>query len=135
MNYMKEVQRTNNIDYLRIEDELSNLDMQDIDILHAAFGMATESGEFIDQLKKSLFYGKELDTVNLKEELGDLLWYVAVACKALNTTIEQEMVRNIHKLKVRYPEKFTEDKAVNRDLNREREVLEFEEQLKESENE
>lgn len=95
-------------------------------LVHAAFGMQTETAEFTDALKKSLFYGKPLDTVNLKEELGDLLWYVALAMDELGTDFETEMTRVIIKLKTRYPDKFTADKALNRDLEVERQVLESE---------
>lgn len=95
-------------------------------LVHAAFGMQTETAEFTDALKKSLFYGKPLDTVNLKEELGDLLWYVALAMDELGTDFETEMTRVIIKLKTRYPDKFTADKALNRGLEVERQVLESE---------
>ena len=93
-------------------------------LLHAAIGLVTESGEFIAALKKFLFYGRPLDLVNLKEELGDILWYAAVAMSALDTTFEEEMDRVIRKLRTRYPEKFTTDAANNRDLFSEREELE-----------
>lgn len=95
-------------------------------LLHAGIGLATESGEFLDALKKSIFYGKELDTVNLKEELGDVLWYMAIAMDALGTDFETEMEKNIKKLKARYGEKFSQDSAEKRDLKREREILEGE---------
>lgn len=93
-------------------------------LLHAGIGLATESGEFLDALKKSIFYGKELDVVNLKEELGDVLWYMAIAMDALGTDFETEMEKNIKKLKARYGEKFTQESAEKRDLKKEREVLE-----------
>ncbi len=93
-------------------------------LLHAGIGLATESGEFLDALKKSIFYGKELDIVNLKEELGDVLWYMAIAMDALGTDFETEMKKNIKKLKARYGEKFSQDSAEKRDLKREREILE-----------
>jgi NTP pyrophosphatase (non-canonical NTP hydrolase) len=95
-----------------------------IDLLHAALGMQTESAEFSDMLKKSIFYGKPLDEVNLLEELGDQLWYISLALRALNSSFEEVMAKNIEKLKARYPHKFTEDKALNRDLDKEREILE-----------
>ncbi len=93
-------------------------------LLHAGIGLATESGEFLDALKKSIFYGRDLDTINLKEELGDVLWYLAIAMDALGTDFETEMEKNIKKLKVRYGEKFTKELAENRNLEKEREVLE-----------
>ena len=93
-------------------------------LIHAAFGMQTESAEFSDALKKSLFYGKPLDTTNLKEELGDLLWYIALAMDELDTNFETETNRVISKLKLRYPDKFSEHLAENRDLVAERKLLE-----------
>ena len=93
-------------------------------ILHAAMGCVTESGELLDALKKSTFYGRELDLVNVKEEAGDLLWYLAILFDELGTTFEEEQERVINKLKARFPDKFTEDKAFNRDLTTERSILE-----------
>jgi len=95
-----------------------------IRLLHAQMGMQTETAEFTDALKKSLFYGKPLDVVNLKEELGDLMWYMAIAFDELGTDFETEKNRVIKKLKARFPEKFTNDKAENRDLITERKILE-----------
>lgn len=92
-------------------------------LLHAGIGLTTEAGEFIDQLKKHIFYGRELDEVNLREELGDLLWYIAVAASALEIDLRVVMARNIAKLKVRYPDKFTTQAAVERDLDAERAVM------------
>jgi len=93
-------------------------------LIHAAFGMQTESAEFTDALKKSLFYGKQLDTVNLKEELGDLLWYVAIAMDELDTDFSTEFTRVIGKLQARYPDKYSNINAESRDLDKERSVLE-----------
>ena len=83
-------------------------------LLHAAMGITTEAGEFVDPLKKHIFYGKELDTENLKEELGDLLWYIGIACDTLGVTVREVMEANIAKLRKRYPEQFTEEDALER---------------------
>lgn len=93
-------------------------------LLHAALGMVTEAGEFADAIKKNLFYGKDVDLTNLIEELGDMFWYIAIACDALEVSFEEVQRINIEKLKKRYPKKFTQDKAINRDLEAERKVLE-----------
>ena len=92
-------------------------------LVHACFGMQTETAEFTDAVKKSLFYGNPLDTTNLKEELGDALWYIAIAMDELDTNFETEMLRVIKKLKVRYPDKYSDLLAENRDLMAERTVL------------
>jgi len=93
-------------------------------LLHAALGMQTETAEFSDALKKALFYGKPLDVTNLCEELGDLFWYMAIAVNELKTTFNKEQERVIAKLELRYPDKFSEEKAENRDLEAERALLE-----------
>ncbi len=93
-------------------------------LLHAAMGLTTEAGEFLDALKKHLFYGKPLDLVNLREEIGDIMWYLAIACDALGTDFETEQERNIAKLRKRYPEKFDAEQAIERDLDAERAILE-----------
>lgn len=99
-------------------------DTDEARLLHASMGLCTEAAEFQDALKKVIFYGKSLDKVNLKEELGDMLWYMAIAMDALNTDFESEMIRNIEKLRVRYPDKFNDSDAENRDTEAERKVLE-----------
>ena len=91
---------------------------------HMLFGMITEVAEAIDAYKKSWAYGKELDLTNVKEEIGDLLWYVANFARFNNFDLEKIMERNIEKLQARYPEKYTNENAINRDLNVEREILE-----------
>jgi NTP pyrophosphatase (non-canonical NTP hydrolase) len=93
-------------------------------ILHGAMGISTEANEILDAVKKSLFYGKPFDLINLQEEIGDCFWYLAVLAKEAGMSFEDIMKQNIAKLKARYPEKFTEHAALNRDLNRERKVLE-----------
>ncbi|MCB0357936.1 MAG: nucleoside triphosphate pyrophosphohydrolase family protein, partial [Bdellovibrionales bacterium] len=95
-----------------------------IRLLHGAIGLATEAGEFLDALKKHIYYGRELDRVNLAEELGDIFWYCAIIADELNVPFAKIMETNIEKLKARYGEKFTEEKAENRNLTVEREILE-----------
>jgi NTP pyrophosphatase (non-canonical NTP hydrolase) len=94
------------------------------DELHMVMGLSTEAGEVMDIYKRKLAYNKNIDYVNLKEELGDILWYVANLCNIHNWDMEDIMDININKLKVRFPEKFTEFHALNRDLIEERKILE-----------
>lgn len=97
---------------------------QQLRLLHAGLGLLTEAQEFLAPVIYSISHGGKLDLVNLKEELGDMMWYEAIACDTLGTTFEEEQDRNIAKLTKRYPEKFTEELAINRDVAAEREVLE-----------
>lgn len=93
-------------------------------LLHAAMGLTTEAGEFMDALKKYYFYGKALDRTNLLEELGDLLWYMAIALDELDSDFSSEMDRVIRKLRARFPDKFNALDANIRDLDAERRELE-----------
>jgi NTP pyrophosphatase (non-canonical NTP hydrolase) len=94
-----------------------------IRLLHAAMGMSTEAGELLDNLKKHFFYGKPIDETNIKEEIGDMDWYISVACDVLQTTMQIIEVANIKKLAARYGEKFSEDRALLRNLEIEAGVL------------
>lgn len=113
-------------DAIRTESHNFYLDKVGPRLIHASMGFVTEAAEFQDALKKSLFYGKELDKTNLKEEIGDLLWYLAIAMDVLGTDFDGEQDRVIRKLKARYPSKFENDLAENRDLVAERKILETE---------
>lgn len=95
----------------------------DIDLFHATIGILTESGEMMEALLKQA-QGDELDIVNMKEELGDTEFYLAMIYRALNTLPETEKARNIAKLRKRYPGKFTSENAISRDLETERKTLE-----------
>ena len=84
------------------------------DLLHATLGISGEAGELLDAVKKSFIYGKPLDVVNAREELGDLLWYIALAMRSLDVSFEEIMQQNINKLSKRYPEKYTDADAIAR---------------------
>ena len=120
--YVNKAVRTESCDFDAISKRLQ--DPKLIRLLHVGMGLATEAGEFVDQLKKHIFYGKELDLVNLGEEIGDTEWYCAVGADALNQRLSHILFQNIAKLEARFPEKFTEEEANSRDLDRERKVLE-----------
>lgn len=87
-------------------------------LLHALLGLASETGELATAVKKWIYYGQELDIRNVKEELGDILWYVALACDAADLDMGNVMDWNIRKLRVRFPEAFSEEnvKEENRNL-------------------
>lgn len=84
------------------------------DLMHACLGICSEAGEFADALKKSYAYDKEFDTENALEELGDILWFVALACKSLGVPMDYVAVKCIEKLYKRYPEKFSNELAQER---------------------
>jgi len=121
-DYVKNATRTESTDFDKIAQRLSQ--KGNIRLLHGAIGLATEAGEFLDALKKHVYYGKDLDRVNLAEELGDLFWYCAIIADELNVPFAKIMETNIEKLRARYGEKFSEEKADKRNLDVEREILE-----------
>ena len=88
---------------------------RNIDLIHAVFGVAGEAGELIDPVKKAMFYGKELDIANIREEAGDLMWYIAgPLCRALGCTLEDLAREVTDKLRKRYPLKYTDQAAIER---------------------
>ena len=96
-----------------------------VKLLHASIGISGEAGEISSAIEKWLWYGQHLDETNLKEEMGDLMWYLAEMCNALGYQLEEIMEANIRKLKKRYPEKYTDERALekNRDRQAEAEVV------------
>jgi len=93
-------------------------------MVHYSLGLAGESGEIVDHVKKCIRDGLKMDRVNLIEEVGDILWYCTNMLTVLGSTIEEAMQANIDKLSQRYPEGFTESAGPNREVVTERKVLE-----------
>ena len=72
----------------------------------AAVGISAEGGEFMEIVKKMVFQGKPWNADNREHliiELGDVLWYVAQACMALEVSFDDVVAGNVEKLKKRYP--------------------------------
>lgn len=83
-------------------------------LLNGVMGLNGEAGECIDIMKKHIFQGHELDREHMIEELGDVAWYLAVACEGIGVSLEEIMRGNIDKLKARYPEGFDKARSINR---------------------
>lgn len=122
MSYQDDAAKTDSTNYQPVADRLN--DQKTARLIHYALGLATEAGEFQDAVKRYIAYGKELDSTNLKEEVGDILWYVARICSLYGWSMDEVTNLNIQKLKARFPEKFTETHAIKRDLENERRILE-----------
>lgn len=84
-------------------------------LLNGVMGLNGEAGECIDLMKKAMFQGHELDKEKLLDELGDILWYVAITCEGLGTDVDAAMRRNIEKLMKRYPDGFSTERSVYRE--------------------
>ena len=97
-------------EYPKLVDRLNELKAQGADVsrlMTAAFGMSAEAGEFTEVVKKIILQGKpytEENIFHMKRELGDLCWYLAQACMALNISFEEVLEMNYEKLSARYPE-------------------------------
>ncbi|OGZ34784.1 MAG: hypothetical protein A2174_02855 [Candidatus Portnoybacteria bacterium RBG_13_41_18] len=93
-------------------------------IEHAVFGIVTESGELMSQIKRAKIYGTKIDKINLIEELGDCMWYYGLLCDELGISFEEVWEKNIAKLQARFPEKYKKSDALKRNLKKERKILE-----------
>ena len=98
-------------DFAALLSRLTELEVtDDADVprlMTAAFGISAEAGEFTEVIKKIFLQGKpynEDNVFHLKRELGDICWYIAQACMALDTTFEEVLQMNYEKLSARYPE-------------------------------
>ena len=110
LDFVTEVTSLPSTDLAALLSRITNLDIeQDADVprlLTAALGLTAESGEFTEVVKKIILQGKpynEENVFHMKRELGDICWYLAQACMALDTTFDEVIEMNVDKLKARYP--------------------------------
>ncbi len=80
----------------------------------SALGLTGEAGEVADHIKKALFQGHSIDSLHLLEELGDILWYTALAAHAIDFNLNDVMEYNVQKLHKRYPNGFDPEQSINR---------------------
>ncbi len=86
-----------------------------VDWINVGLGLAGEAGEVADHIKKASFQGHSIDISHLKEELGDVLWYVTLGCQRGGFTISDLMQSNIEKQEHRYPHGFSPEASKGRD--------------------
>jgi len=89
------------------------LDKRDV-LINGVMGLCGEAGEAIDIVKKHLAQGHELDREKLIKELGDVAWYLAETAYALGVPLEDVLIRNIDKLRARYPQGFEAGRSICR---------------------
>ena len=102
-NRMKEIDSTSKIESARL--------------LTAALGLGSETGEFVEIVKKMLLQGKPTSKDNIfhmKRELGDIMWYWTTACMALKLDPYEVIKENQDKLEARYGEKFEVGRSEHR---------------------
>jgi NTP pyrophosphatase (non-canonical NTP hydrolase) len=94
----------------RTEKRLSDRDR----LAHLALGIANDAGEVAGAIRNHVIYGKPLDGANVREELGDLLWFISRLADAIETSLSEVAASNLAKLRRRYPEKYTDELAAAR---------------------
>ena len=98
----------------------SSVSLEDL-LLNGILGAVGEMGEIVEQVKKHLFQGHELNKDKMVEELGDVLWYIASISRGLDADLSYVARVNIAKLAARYPDgTFSTQHSIERDVERER---------------
>ena len=114
----------------QVSNALTRLnDHETIRLLHALLGIVSEAQEMFELLGKYIFEGQEIDKTHLREEIGDCQWYAALVAKYVGDDgFGPMLLANYNKLTTRYPDKvWTQDHALNRDLDKEMEALKLNE--------
>ena len=94
------------------QDIINEMDPTKARLCHVAMGLSGEAGEILDAIKKHVMYNKELDMDNIKEELGDLEFFMEAIRQILGMDREEILQANIAKLSVRYAAgKYTNEQA------------------------
>ncbi len=110
LDFVNQVTSDESKDGVAFVNRLRDLEGDDCEIhrlLTAAVGISAEGGEFMEIVKKIIFQGKPYSEDNIRHmkiELGDVMWYLAQACMALDTDFDVLMAMNVEKLVARYPE-------------------------------
>ena len=88
-------------DYQEQARRTSNADM-----MCCALGLAGESGEVIELIKKATYHSRPYSGIDMANELGDMLWYLSQAAQNLGVTLERIAEMNLEKLRKRHPNGF-----------------------------
>ena len=103
-------------DFQELSKRTMNSDLpHDLQLANYSLGLAGETGETIDLIKKGLFHGHELSRLKIKEELGDIMFYVAAIATLNKISLNDVVNYNIDKLNKRYPDGFDKEKSINRE--------------------
>jgi NTP pyrophosphatase (non-canonical NTP hydrolase) len=109
LEFVKGVTSAPSLDYAMMATRFAELEANGTNtsqLMTAALGLSAEAGEFTEVVKKIVFQGKpynEENVFHMKRELGDICWYLAQACMALETTFDEVIEMNVDKLQARYP--------------------------------
>lgn len=121
VEFVKQTTSAPSLNYPVLSARLSELEASGANVtqlMTAAFGLTAEAGEFTEVVKKIFLQGKpytEENVFHMKREIGDIMWYVAQACMALDISLDDVIQMNFEKLSARYPEgSFTIERSENR---------------------
>ena len=110
LEFVEGVTSEESLHFAALMQRMTNLEMENNcnvpQLLTAALGLTAESGEFTEVVKKIILQGKpynEENVFHMKRELGDICWYIAQACMALDTSFDEIIEMNVEKLQARYP--------------------------------
>lgn len=113
-NHKEELEmQLNKYQYMAARTAPKDLEYQML-ALNMCLGLAGETGETVDYLKKVIFHGHTFNRDNLVKELGDILWYVSQLAWAYKIPLDEIGEKNIEKLRNRYPDGFSTEDSINR---------------------
>lgn len=112
-NFVKKVTSEPSLDLDALKQSLEDVEskspIESARLMTAALGLGSETGEFVEIVKKMFLQGKppsEENIFHMKRELGDIMWYWITACSALDLDPFEVIKENQDKLEARYGEKF-----------------------------
>ena len=113
-NIGQELQSMEMNEYQNLALRTSNSTNEEDLILNGVLGLSGETGEVADLVKKYIFQGHKLDKAKILDELGDVLWYIAITAKGIGVELDEVANHNVEKLRKRYPAGFESERSVNR---------------------
>ena len=95
---------------------VKSMTADDAHMLHMTIGVSGEAGELLDAMKKAVIYRKPLDIENVKEEIGDVLFYLQGLCNSIGYSFDEAMRDNMSKLNKRYSSgSYSDEQAIKRE--------------------
>ena len=110
--------------YSAFPDLPRKLKPYELEMLHAILGIISEGGELLEMFMERVSVGRVVDRTNVREEAGDVQWFLQLLTKSINGTQEEIMHMNIEKLHKRFGDKYSDLEGLVRDKESERELLE-----------
>jgi len=101
--YQRASARTINTD-LGYQEQLAN----------AGLGISDEAGEVAGLVKKMLYQGHPANPIKIANEMGDVLWYLALLATTMGFSLGDVAEANVKKLEQRYPKGFSAADSINR---------------------